>query len=225
MPDVFPSLLLLVWLICGRFSISSARVIAVGYFIVVAICFFFFSSRRRHTRCSRDWSSDVCSSDLWILLVAHAGEDPAAMLDGLPGEETIAGLVLVAERAASERKREDDGTREKERREPESGAARGLRCRQMTPACWARSAIFCARVRWGWSIIWPFQAKAPAPLRACSSQAAMRASASSASALEGVNSWLITSTWLGWIDSFPLKPMATPSLHSRRSPSRSGISV
>src|SRR2546429_6030355 len=27
-------------------------------------CRFFFSSRRRHTRCSRDWSSDVCSSDL-----------------------------------------------------------------------------------------------------------------------------------------------------------------
>src|SRR5256884_6230742 len=28
---------------------------------------FFFSSRRRHTRCSRDWSSDVCSSDLELL--------------------------------------------------------------------------------------------------------------------------------------------------------------
>src|SRR2546422_7984708 len=27
---------------------------------------FFFSSRRRHTRCSRDWSSDVCSSDLFL---------------------------------------------------------------------------------------------------------------------------------------------------------------
>src|SRR3712207_8469434 len=26
--------------------------------------FFFFSSRRRHTRYWRDWSSDVCSSDL-----------------------------------------------------------------------------------------------------------------------------------------------------------------
>src|SRR5690349_24963877 len=26
--------------------------------------FFFFSSRRRHTRSLRDWSSDVCSSDL-----------------------------------------------------------------------------------------------------------------------------------------------------------------
>src|SRR5690606_40234110 len=28
--------------------------------------FFFFSSRRRHTRFSRDWSSDVCSSDLIV---------------------------------------------------------------------------------------------------------------------------------------------------------------
>src|SRR5438876_10166591 len=26
---------------------------------------FFFSSRRRHTRWTGDWSSDVCSSDLW----------------------------------------------------------------------------------------------------------------------------------------------------------------
>src|SRR5690606_20686163 len=30
--------------------------------------FFFFSSRRRHTRFSRDWSSDVCSSDLYTLM-------------------------------------------------------------------------------------------------------------------------------------------------------------
>src|SRR3984885_15718037 len=30
--------------------------------------FFFFSSRRRHTRCGRDWSSDVCSSDLGALI-------------------------------------------------------------------------------------------------------------------------------------------------------------
>src|SRR5690606_40825283 len=28
---------------------------------------FFFSSRRRHTRFSRDWSSDVCSSDLRVV--------------------------------------------------------------------------------------------------------------------------------------------------------------
>src|SRR5205809_7317698 len=38
-----------------------------AYMLYVCRCgifFFFFSSRRRHTRCSRDWSSDVCSSDL-----------------------------------------------------------------------------------------------------------------------------------------------------------------
>src|SRR5438105_13096977 len=29
------------------------------------VCSFFFSSRRRHTSSTRDWSSDVCSSDLF----------------------------------------------------------------------------------------------------------------------------------------------------------------
>src|ERR1039457_7370228 len=32
--------------------------------------FFFFSSRRRHTRLQGDWSSDVCSSDLLVVLVS-----------------------------------------------------------------------------------------------------------------------------------------------------------
>src|SRR6266699_4996557 len=61
---------------------------------------FFFSSRRRHTRCGRNWSSDVCSSDLVglvldrkherIVVVAHphggmeieeiAQREPAAIL-------------------------------------------------------------------------------------------------------------------------------------------------
>src|SRR5207249_8136209 len=38
------------------------------YFIVFCFFFFFFffSSRRRHTRSKRDWSSDVCSSDLSV---------------------------------------------------------------------------------------------------------------------------------------------------------------
>src|SRR5437870_2489949 len=38
-------------------------------FSVVYLFFFFFSSRRRHTRWPRDWSSDVCSSDLsnWMV--------------------------------------------------------------------------------------------------------------------------------------------------------------
>src|SRR6266511_4572488 len=35
---------------------------------------FFFSSRRRHTRFSRDWSSDVCSSDLPALPFIKSGD-------------------------------------------------------------------------------------------------------------------------------------------------------
>src|SRR5207249_8019566 len=35
--------------------------------------FFFFSSRRRHTRSKRDWSSDVCSSDLVPRLLFSGG--------------------------------------------------------------------------------------------------------------------------------------------------------
>src|SRR5699024_11268067 len=34
--------------------------------------FFFFSSRRRHTRSKRDWSSDVCSSDLLLRTLLSA---------------------------------------------------------------------------------------------------------------------------------------------------------
>src|SRR3712207_8242240 len=41
------------------------------YVLLIVIFFFFFSSRRRHTRYWRDWSSDVCSSDL------NAGLDQA----------------------------------------------------------------------------------------------------------------------------------------------------
>src|SRR5438105_10239496 len=47
--------------------------------------FFFFSSRRRHTRSTRDWSSDVCSSDLHrfrvgvVALVAQRMLDPHAV--------------------------------------------------------------------------------------------------------------------------------------------------
>src|SRR2546429_6706399 len=54
--------------------------------VLVDTLLFFFSSRRRHTRCSRDWSSDVYSSDLMvsevicdrgtrILLVSRADSD------------------------------------------------------------------------------------------------------------------------------------------------------
>src|SRR5437660_8968427 len=42
-------------------SCSSLYCLILFFLIFV---FFFFSSRRRHTRWPRDWSSDVCSSDL-----------------------------------------------------------------------------------------------------------------------------------------------------------------
>src|SRR6266511_3914622 len=56
--------------------------------------FFFFSSRRRHTRFSRDWSSDVCSSDLEIESADYPGERLVVCRNPL----------VAAERA---RKRED----------------------------------------------------------------------------------------------------------------------
>src|SRR5690606_40533443 len=59
---------------------------------------FFFSSRRRHTRFSRDWSSDVCSSDLDGS--ADLVPDRAVALPGLTDEladvlgEVVPGLVI-----------------------------------------------------------------------------------------------------------------------------------
>src|SRR2546429_7536406 len=63
------------------------------WFIIFFVFVFFFSSRRRHTRCSRDWSSDVCSSDLGCGATVDcsgavvAGAAPA---DFLFGEERTA---------------------------------------------------------------------------------------------------------------------------------------
>src|SRR3712207_7987595 len=58
---------------------------------------FFFSSRRRHTRYWRDWSSDVCSSDLVGELSL-----PGLSLSPLPLEGVVAkfGLTLVMSETA-----------------------------------------------------------------------------------------------------------------------------
>src|SRR5687768_18126428 len=52
-------------------------------------CCFFFSSRRRHTRCSRDWSSDVCSSDLdqsvgWSFVFLDSASPSASTISTCP---------------------------------------------------------------------------------------------------------------------------------------------
>src|SRR5690349_22603364 len=64
---------------------------------------FFFSSRRRHTRSLRDWSSDVCSSDLALLRTQLAGvlTPPAARQGrGTGGAEAVAGREVVGEGGA-----------------------------------------------------------------------------------------------------------------------------
>src|SRR5699024_7878157 len=43
--------------------------------------YFFFSSRRRHTRSKRDWSSDVCSSDLASLTVLKEIMDEPGLIN------------------------------------------------------------------------------------------------------------------------------------------------
>src|SRR6266436_1936117 len=56
--------------------------------------FFFFSSRRRHTRCSRDWSSDVCSSDL----EAEAARELARLMQAMGRNQDALTLLNTAHR-------------------------------------------------------------------------------------------------------------------------------
>src|SRR3712207_9026025 len=56
--------------ITNFFSCAFSILLIVGLIFV----FFFFSSRRRHTRYWRDWSSDVCSSDLHPIAGVSIGE-------------------------------------------------------------------------------------------------------------------------------------------------------
>src|SRR5207253_5783976 len=51
------------------------------------VLFFFFSSRRRHTRWPRDWSSDVCSSDLLASEIWNVIEGDDWVLTGADLEE------------------------------------------------------------------------------------------------------------------------------------------
>src|SRR5690606_40431974 len=65
---------------------------------------FFFSSRRRHTLFSRDWSSDVCSSDLEINAYLETKVQPVeAMFDYLY-EELPAELAAQREQRSEERR-------------------------------------------------------------------------------------------------------------------------
>src|SRR5699024_11505999 len=104
-------------------KVSSLMTLSV---VIVSYAFFFFSSRRRHTRSKRDWSSDVCSSDLaaahLLAREMEAGGDlteavrriasvrsPPASLDGaftLRSEERRVGKEFCSERTPAHIKEE-----------------------------------------------------------------------------------------------------------------------
>src|SRR5262249_59036020 len=69
-------ILCLVWFI---FYMGLMKLLTI-HFIV-----FFFSSRRRHTRLVSDWSSDVCSSDLTLLVreVDHRARNALAVVQSI----------------------------------------------------------------------------------------------------------------------------------------------
>src|SRR5438105_13033049 len=81
--------------------------------MLLMLCFF-FSSRRRHTRSTRDWSSDVCSSDLFTLsqagMVIHwrktkePGWKTSAAINGFGALVTGVVLIIVAVTRSEERR-------------------------------------------------------------------------------------------------------------------------
>src|SRR5207253_6390402 len=100
--------------------------------------FFFFSSRRRHTRWPRDWSSDVCSSDLGHIEEVGAGDrlrdirgeaDPIAVRR----EQLLEARLVDRDLAPAQRVdllRDDVANRSEERRVGKESRARGAGYRE-----------------------------------------------------------------------------------------------
>src|SRR5699024_11921866 len=81
---------------------AARTVVATCVYGQCEVCFtmFFFSSRRRHTRSKRDWSSDVCSSDL-----NHRFKD----LIATPVVETMPDMWLLGTGSGSARTAAENG--------------------------------------------------------------------------------------------------------------------
>src|SRR5207249_7843141 len=98
-------------------------------FVLSVVLFnFFFSSRRRHTRSKRDWSSDVCSSDLFGRELEQVGEqsvkDPKLILKGRPAVLGEGGRVSEELREALTARREIGRASCRERGQMGAGAGR-----------------------------------------------------------------------------------------------------
>src|SRR5699024_11346137 len=97
--------------------------------------FFFFSSRRRHTRSKRDWSSDVCSSDLVIMAVpflpgpvsppAVCGESPTGLAFSPPTRGVTQVTAMITPCVG-----EGQQQRSEERRVGKEGRNRGASARE-----------------------------------------------------------------------------------------------
>src|SRR5699024_11429245 len=87
---------------------------------------FFFSSRRRHTRSKRDWSSDVCSSDLGNFHPQHVREFPLVTQSHPTVCERIRQHWLIRKR--SEERRVGKESRSRGRRRPSKEDMKGREC-------------------------------------------------------------------------------------------------
>src|SRR5690606_39513244 len=100
--------------------------------LCLILAFLFFSISRRHTRFSRDWSSDVCSSDLTIQELAkfllRAGIRRALVMEG----GKLAGIVTATDviRAVAEGKVTVEPARSEERRVGNESRGRGWEIRK-----------------------------------------------------------------------------------------------
>src|SRR5690554_6855311 len=75
---------------------SSIFLFAFVFFVLfLFFFFFFFSSRRRHTRCGRDWSSDVCSSDLHLISTYALGVVVGAPILAILGAQLFRRQLLI----------------------------------------------------------------------------------------------------------------------------------
>src|SRR2546430_2954436 len=76
-------------LVCSKRSLKNCLISRC------CILFFFFSSRRRHTRFDCDWSSDVCSSDLFLIVADFIGWARAHGVPVGPGRGSGAGSLVA----------------------------------------------------------------------------------------------------------------------------------
>src|SRR5216683_5184681 len=117
------------------------------------VVFFFFSSRRRHTRSDRDWSSDVCSSDLLRPVARprrHVREYRHGLVDMV--DRTATDGLLRSRRCALGLRagRSSDGV------ESLGGGGVMLSAMKSTPSAtpWLRTAIVTALFVIGLAILW-----------------------------------------------------------------------